>query len=77
MLTGLRPADPRQIPDATACLCSEVVARMINLGQTCERMPEKQRTHCMRHLYTTLQWISQRITETVRSHPEHCRLEQS
>jgi len=39
---------------------------MISLRQMCERMPEKQRTRCMRHLYTILQWISQHIAETVR-----------
>jgi hypothetical protein len=76
-LTGLRPAGHRRIRDATACLCSEVVARLINMRQMSERMPGKQRTRCMRHLYTILQWISQRIAETVRNHPEQCRLEQS
>ena len=66
MLTGLRPAGQGRTPDAIACLCSKVVARMINLSQTFERMPGKQRVRCMRHLYTSLQWISQRIAETVR-----------
>ncbi len=50
---------------------------MISLGQMRERMPEKQRTRCVRHLYTSLQWISQRIAETVRERPVQCRLEQS
>jgi hypothetical protein len=40
---------------------------MLSLKQMCERMPVKQRTRCMRYLYTILQWTSQRIAETVRT----------
>ncbi len=65
-LTGLRTAGQRRIPDATACLCSKLLAQMLSLRQMCERMPGKERIRSMRYLYTILQWTSQRIAETVR-----------
>ncbi len=59
-------AGERSLPDATACLCGMLLAKVLRLEELCDCMPGKARVRGMRHLYAVLQWTSQRVAAAVR-----------
>jgi hypothetical protein len=63
-------AGERSLPDATACLCGMLLAKVLCSEELCNCTPGRARVRGMRHLYAMLQWISQRVAAAVRGCPQ-------
>ncbi len=63
-------AGERSLPDATACLCGMLLAKVLCSEELCNCMSGRARVRGMRHLYAVLQWTSQRVAAAVRGCPQ-------
>ncbi len=67
----LLAAGQRAVPDGVACLCSGMLGFFME--HISEAFSARERMRCVRHTYSMLQWIAQRVAELVRAREERPR----